>query len=132
MTQPHTELTSYEDLNAAIGNDSNQLPTVMLVEMSVLRNMAGAGKLGASVRDRIKEDLGRYGLHTAPESLPTAAWQSVEVYRANTRVAHIINAVLNPSSENVEYLLDVANTEEDSAESYLERIKGLVLEYSGE
>jgi len=82
--------TTYEDLGKVVDERGG----VITAEMALLRNVHGAGKLGAIVVTAIHEQLESHGLGHAPGDLPTFQWERVIIYRKGTPVARVIEAII--------------------------------------
>lgn len=111
--------TSYEELV----NDVQAQGGIAAYQMAVLRDMQGAGKLGKYVRENIGNALLAHGLGYFPE-LPVYQDQMVRVYRHDTDLARVVEAVLRPSNAGDKALRSIEG--DDDAREALEQIKKIV------
>jgi hypothetical protein len=98
---------------------------VLTCRMEELRDAWGYARLGIHVRRQISNDLRGMGIGHYPAELPDYQDRQVRLYKLGTPVAHIIEAVLNPSQENDDQLRQM--TAGDARET-LDAIKALVCE----
>ncbi len=96
---------------------------VQTVEMSELRSMVGAGKLGVHVRERIDSYLRSRGLRHLPKRLPENCAEYVRVYDPDTVVGKFIAAAVDYDPDADEKLREMDG---DHAAETLERIKELL------
>lgn len=68
---------------------------VATVTMQTLREVAGAGRLGSTVRAQIKEKINSLGLATIRDELPNTQDATVILYKADSHVGRVVQAVVN-------------------------------------
>jgi hypothetical protein len=99
-------VTNFDELFAAVKADGG----VLTVGMWLLRNLQGAGKLGARVIDDIERELKKRGLRHMPASLPTSQNDPVRLFIGSARVGHLIDAALEVSPDADAVLREHAET----------------------
>ena len=115
------KISTYHDLAATV----DQSGGVLSLEMGVLRDVHGAGKLGSIVVAAIHDKLGGLGLGHAPmDELPRDQWRRVLVYRKGTPVARLIEAALSIDEHSDATLREFAS-KDNKAEGIVQRIKEL-------
>lgn len=97
---------SFEDLCY----DVRESGGLLKVNMECLRDLAGAGKLGAQVREAIKAELEQHGLGSLPAELPRYQTDAVRVYDLSSPLGQIVDAVLKPSDIGDQALLQLNET----------------------
>lgn len=102
---------------------------VLSVTMDDLRRAHGVyGKLGPHVRDQIRRWLAGHGLAVLPE-LRRYGEEEVAVYRLDSPLQALVEAIADPTGANLERLRNIAAPEgENSAVEVLEKIRALVLD----
>jgi hypothetical protein len=115
------ETLSYEEILAEV-----ELHGVKTYEMSVLREANKSGKLGSNVRAEIKNKLTELGLnfigltesqgssrYFSPDELPDAGWKKVRLYKKDTYLSSLINAVFEfwENPDDADKLLAKAGTD---------------------
>lgn len=68
---------------------------VACVTMHTLRKVAGAGRLGTTVRAMMREKLNSLGLEVIRDELPNTQDATVLLYKSETRVDTLVRAVLD-------------------------------------
>jgi hypothetical protein len=96
---------------------------VATVWMAGLRTAQNAGKLGVHVRKAISDELNRRGLGYYPKPLPEYQQYQVRVYRLGSRIANIIDAVLDIDEESNETIRSAAGGD---AGEVLKQVRALV------
>lgn len=87
---------------------------VVTVSMQLLREVAGAGRLGSTVRAEILEKLNAFGVGVIRDELPNTQQATVLLYTIDSRCGRVIQAILNVlSGHNGEVLEDAAQTLSD-------------------
>ena len=87
---------------------------VVTVSMQLLREVAGAGRLGSQVRAEILEKLHSLGIDNIRDELPNTQDATVLLYTIDSRCGRVIQAILNVfSGSNGEVLEDAAQTLSD-------------------
>jgi hypothetical protein len=116
------EMKTYQDLADAVDQNGN----VLGIEMRVLRDVHGAGKLGTIVVASIRERLESLGLGHAPaDELPRDHWRRVLIYRKGTQVARLIEAANSASEDSDKILREFANKDSKASE-IVQRVRELV------
>ena len=72
---------------------------ISVFDMGTLRDLEGAGKLGKYVRSSISKALASHGLGHFPEDLPIYQHEEVRVFRRDSPVGRVVDAVLHPSAK---------------------------------
>jgi sugar phosphate isomerase/epimerase len=113
---------SFEEILAEV-----ELHGVKTYEMSVLREANKSGKLGSNIRAEIKNKLSELGLnfiglnesqgssrYFSPDELPDAGWKKVRLYKKDTYLSSLINAVFEfwENPDNADKLLAKAGANE--------------------
>ena len=91
--------------------------------MEQLREMAGAGRLGVHVRDKISKTLAGSGLGHFPHGLPTYQHEEVRIYRLGSPMEDIVNAIVHPSGGGDQKLRDAVNANQ---QEILDQVRALV------
>lgn len=87
---------------------------VVTVSMQLLREVAGAGRLGSQVRVEILEALHNQGVGIIRKELPNTQDATVLLYTMDSRCGRVIEAILNVfNGSNGEVLEDAAQTLSD-------------------
>lgn len=110
---------SYEELADQVAGNGD----LAVFDMGVLRDLQGAGKLGKYVREEISQSLHAHGLGHFPEELPIYQHEVIRVYRSNSAVGRVIEAVLHPNPKGDAALRSVADDEDHQK---LEQIRKIV------
>ncbi len=82
---------------------------VYRIPMSVLRHIHGTSRLGRLVCKAIAERLAAAGLAHIPEDLPSGQWQEIRVFLADSPLAAVVDAVLEPTAAGDEVLRLIAD-----------------------
>lgn len=82
---------------------------VYRVPMLVLRHIHGTARLGRLVCKAISDQLATAGLGHIPEDLPSEQWQEIRIFLADSPLASVVDAVVNPSAAGDEVLRLVAD-----------------------
>jgi hypothetical protein len=101
------KINDYDELRQLVIDNGG----VLTVDMRVLRDIHGAGKLGVNVRANISKELRGRGLGHYPNDLPAYYWEPARVYLMGSPVGDLIEAVLSPSPDRDEVIRDVVNTD---------------------
>jgi hypothetical protein len=96
---------------------------VLTVKVGALRDAYGAGRLGVHVRSGISRALQGAGLGHYPSDLPDWQDQPVRLFKLGSRVADLIDAVLQPGDAHDEELRQAIRGE---ATETLAKIRELV------
>lgn len=115
-------MSNFEDFDD-ISDHVKQNEDVVSLTMGQLRDAVGADKLGIHVRKQITSELHKRGLAAAPAELATYQHENVLIYRSGTKVAKLVDAVINPSTKAAGFVRDLVKTN-DSA--ILEKVRALV------
>jgi hypothetical protein len=81
---------------------------VMTCEMSVLRDIHGAGKLGINVVEKISEELGQRGISHFPRYLPLNQNDKVRLFKRRSPLGELIAAVIAIDERSDDKLRDIA------------------------
>jgi len=113
------DFKDYDELVRAV--DSND--GVLTCEMSTLRDVHRAGKLGVHVVASISSELDSRGLGHHPAQLPVNQWEKAKLFRRNTPAGDLIRAALSldPKSDDV-----VRAFARNSANDIIKKIRELV------
>jgi hypothetical protein len=110
---------------------------VLTLTMQQLRDAYGVRRLGIHVSSAIHAELTQLGLAHSPKELPLSQWEPVLVYRANSHVARVISAVLEPGEAGdeilrraVDHLTAAGDGDGARARKILDQIRDLVFEES--
>jgi hypothetical protein len=109
----------FDELEEEVKNSGN----VLSIQMSTLRNLQGAGRLGPYVVEQISRELAKRGLGHYPEDLPEQQWEWVRIFKLGSNVADLIRASMNIGEKEDEKLRELAS---DDATDTLNRIRQLV------
>ncbi len=96
---------------------------VMTVQMGMLRDIHGAGKLGVNVCASISDALKSHGLSHYPETLSTDQWKTARLYKVGSAVGDLIKAVTTIDEKSDEVLRGLAG---DRSSEVLKKIRDLV------
>jgi hypothetical protein len=99
---------SYDELAKHVQDQGH----IAVFDMGILRDLEGAGKLGKYVRSAISKSLGSHGLGHFPEDLPIYQHEEVRVFRRDSPVGRVVDAVLHPSA-NGDAVLRVLTDNDD-------------------
>ncbi len=110
-----------DEINSALEQGEN----VLTLTMQEVRDAWEYAKLGIHVRRQISNDLRGMGIGHYPVKLPEYQHQPVRLYKLGTPMAQIIEAVLNPSTEQDQELRQMAVGD---ARATLDAVKALVCE----
>lgn len=115
--------TTYDDLADWLSGNGD----LATVRMQLLRDIHGAGKLGAIVRQHISDALHHVGIAHVPETLPSNHGDLVRIYSRDAAVGTLIRAVheLGPRADAA--LRDVASRQ---ADAIVREIRRLLQQYS--
>lgn len=113
---------NWEDIKANVESNGN----VTTLSMEVLRNAAGAGRLGVNVRDEISSILAGMGLGHIPVELPAYHHEQVRLYKKGTTVGKVIDIMLEPGESNDRHLIERLGGEQINYAVIIERIRDLV------
>lgn len=111
---------SYEELVTQVGSQGD----IAVFEMGVLRDLEGAGKLGKYIRQSISDTLRTHHLGHLPEDLPIYQEQAVRIYRLESRVGRVVEAILHPSAAGDAVLRALGD--DDDAQERLEQIRRVI------
>ena len=100
---------TYEKLAAKVSNYGG----VLTMQMSELRDIHGAIRLGANVVAGISESLSDQGLGHFPQELPLEQSYTVRVYKKIHQVGRIIEACLQPGEKSDKVLRSMVDTDSD-------------------
>jgi len=84
---------------------------VLTLDMQLLRDVHGAGKLGVNVRANISKELRGRGLGHFPPDLPQYYWDPARVYLMGSPAGDLIEAVLTPSPDRDEMIRETVNSD---------------------
>ena len=119
--QNQNKLESLEQLKQVVEGHQG----VLTLTMQRLRDAYGAGRLGIHVRTTIHKALLGLGLGHYPRELPTYQEDPVRIYKLGSRIADLIDAVLEPTADHDEELRRAMGGD---AEDVLSKIRALVCE----
>lgn len=111
--------STYDELRDAVEESGG----LHLIQMAVLRDIRGAGRLSTGICAAISDDLAAHGMGHLPAELPTAQWAEARIYRLGTPIAAVVSAVLNPSAAGDKSLRSLA---QDDPRRILQQIRALV------
>jgi hypothetical protein len=113
------ELEDYDQLRQLVIDNGG----VLTVEMKILRDIHGAGKLGVNVRANITKELKGRGLGHYPTDLPQYYWDPARLYLMGSPAGDLIEAVLMPSPDRDDLIRDTVNSD---ANEVLAKVRELV------
>ncbi|MCK9902383.1 MULTISPECIES: hypothetical protein [Parafrankia] len=114
---------SWEDLRTAVvGNNG-----VYRIDMAVLREIGGYGRLGNNVRQILSRKLAGVGLGHLPAELPSYQDKQVLLYQYGTPAAEIVEALSEGASDGAESALLRLNSSQDLAKVRDASIKAVEL-----
>lgn len=97
---------------------------VISIGMDVLKRVHGVDRLGRIVRENISENLNGRGLgHYPKEGLPSSQYDDVRIYRRNSQIGKLIEAVTEPGESEDELIRGMVDS---GTEQTIERIQELV------
>lgn len=104
-------LATWEDLrNVVVANNG-----VYRIDMAVLRELGGYGRLGTNVRQVLSRKLAGIGLGHLPAELPAYQDQQILLYQYGTPAAEVVEAVREGASDDAEAALVRLNSSQDIA-----------------
>jgi hypothetical protein len=112
-------ISTYPELSAELDRRTG----VMTVEMALLRDVHGAGKLGVNVVANISEALDNLRVSHWPEQLPLNQWEKVRLYKRGSAVGDLIAAVSALDERNDDVLRKIAD---DDSRNILRRVRELL------
>lgn len=113
------DLQNYDVLAEAVDDSDN----LLTIQMDILRDIHGAGRLGKHVRENISDELRSNGLGHYPEELPSSQYNSVRIYRLGSPAGRLIEAVTEPGADNDETIRTAINKD---AQQAIDRVQELV------
>ncbi|HWO99316.1 MAG TPA: hypothetical protein VNL74_01650 [Methylococcus sp.] len=117
-------MATWDEIKQDIENNGN----VLTINMEVLRDAIGAGKLGVNVRNDISRALAGMGLGHIPQVLPTYQHEQVRLYKRGTAVGELIDTVLTPGQQNDQKLVERLGEEQPDFAAIVQQIRELVAE----
>lgn len=99
------KINDYDELRQLVIDNGG----VLTLDMKVLRDIHGAGKLGVNVRANISKELRGRGLGHYPAELPQYYWDPARVYLMGSPAGDLIEAVLAPSPERDDLIRETVN-----------------------
>lgn len=112
---------NYEALRRQVEAEGGLYTTTM----ETLRELHGAGRLGKHVRDAIGGELAAHGMGHLPEELPAYQELAVRIFRLNTPIADVVNAVTHPNMTGDQVLRQISAAQ---GHDILKKIRELVCE----
>ena len=112
-------MEDYRELADYVEDNSN----LVTVDMEVLAEVHGAGRLGKHVRRNIGESLRGAGLGYHPNPLPNSQYKQVRLFKLGQPESTLIQAVLNPGEEEDK---EIRRTVDSSAEQTIRKVRELV------
>ncbi|MEU2106373.1 hypothetical protein [Nocardia sp. NPDC019255] len=108
---------------------------VATFKAQVLREAQGAGRLTERINSDIQRSLLGLGLATVPreaELMPTNQWEPVRVYKVNSEVGKVIDAVLTRDSLDRAQAADtvIVNSVSGNAAALLQKVRDLLADDS--
>jgi hypothetical protein len=100
-------LNSYNDVKAAVEAAGG----VLTLEMGVLREINGSGRLGPYVIDAISRELAGKGLGHEPSPLPQLQYEPVRLFQLGSPIAEIHSLVKDVNKDNDEKLREFGSGE---------------------
>lgn len=114
----------WDEIKAEVEQNGNVLTT----SMEMLRNAAGAAKLGVNVREDISSTLAGMGLGHIPVELPSYHYEQVRLYKRGTAVGKIIGVMLEPGEQTDRQLVERLGDDGPDYSAIVEKIRELVNE----
>ncbi|TRW94783.1 hypothetical protein FNJ84_18115 [Paracoccus sp. M683] len=96
MEEGEIEFENFAELSELV----DKWQGVVTCSMELLRDAAGAQKLGKHVVKGISDELAKRGLRHYPKDLPLVQWESARIYRVGTPAGKLIAAVLDIDDED--------------------------------
>jgi hypothetical protein len=115
------QVHSYDELSDHVAENQGLLK----VQMSLLRDLEGAGRLGKLIRDKIHGNLLAAQMGHLPVELPNDQWDYVRIYRRDFPIGNVIEAILNPNDAGDKLLRNLSGKE---AEKKLSELRVLLEE----
>jgi hypothetical protein len=119
--EANMSIDSYETLAQQVDQNAG----ILTVQMGLLRDVHGAGKLGSIVVNSIHDRLESLGLGHTPAELPTYQEQRAIIYRKGSPVARLIEAV-NTISERSDQILRQFASKDNKTNEIVQKIRELV------
>lgn len=101
---------------------------VLTVTMELLREAAGAGRLGINVRADIRRALAGVGLGHVPQELPINQHEQVRLYKRGTPAGEFIEVMLTPGPQNDSTLIEKFAAQGPDYAAVVQRIREIVAE----
>lgn len=104
---------------------------ITVVTLQDLRDMTGYSRLGKRVLWEIGHELTNNGLGYFPAATiddndSPRQWDAVRIYKKDSSVGKVIEAVQSPTAENDTFLKEVASGENANAADILDKIRTLL------
>ena len=117
-------MDTWEEVKSAVEDNGN----VMTVNMGVLRDVHGAGRLSSYISAEIGQKLLGVGVAFIPRDLPTYQHELVRLYNLGTDIGKLIEVIMTPGEQTDKILLSrPAEPKVDYAE-IVRKIRDLVVE----
>jgi hypothetical protein len=111
----------FDDLKRRVQSEGG----VLTLPAWEIRDMYGAGRLGAIVRENISRELRRQGLGHYPAEIPGDQYKHIRIYEQGSRVEDLIEAVLDPNEDGDRILRDAVGGAE-AERALLDQIRSLL------